>query len=115
MMSVTLSNDKIYKGSLLLVNAQYPVQDFGEERMIPVTEDTGEIRLRREAVYILRLIFERIHCSDSIVPVSAYRSAREQTEIYETSLKTIGKILHVNSWRCPITASIRQGLPLIWG
>ena len=91
MMSVTLSNDKIYKGSLLLVNAQYPVQDFGEERMIPVTEDTGEIRLRREAVYILRLIFERIHCSDSIVPVSAYRSAREQTEIYETSLQDNGE------------------------
>lgn len=91
MMSVTLSNDKIYKGSLLLVNAQYPIQDFGEERMIPVTEDTGEIRLRREAVYILRLIFERIHCSDSIVPVSAYRSAREQTKIYETSLQDNGE------------------------
>lgn len=59
--------------------------------MIPVTEEDPKIRLKREAVYILRLIFERLHCSDSIVPVSAYRSAGEQTEIYETSLHENGE------------------------
>lgn len=91
MMNVRLSNDKIYKGSLLLVNAQYPIHDFEEDRMIPVTEEANEIRLKREAVYILRLLCERIHCLDSIVPVSAYRSAREQTEIYETSLQDNGE------------------------
>ena len=58
MMNLTLSNEKIYTGSLLLVNAEYPIQDFGEEKLLPVTEDS-EIRMKREAVYILRLIFEK--------------------------------------------------------
>lgn len=90
MMNLTLSNEKIYTGSLLLVNAEYPIQDFGEEKLLPVTEDS-EIRMKREAVYILRLIFEKIDCFDSIVPVSGYRSVKEQADIYEASLQDNGE------------------------
>ncbi len=90
MMNLALSNEKIYTGSLLLVNAQYPIQGFGEENLLPVAEGS-EIRMKREAVYLLHLIFQKIDCFDSIVPVSGYRSAKEQTEIYETSLKDNGE------------------------
>ena len=91
MMKLKLSDEKIYQGSLLLVNADHPLRENGEERLLPVNVQYPDILLMREAVYILHLIFDKLHCRDSIVPVSGYRSAEEQTEIFQSSLRENGE------------------------
>lgn len=91
MMNLKLSDEKIYQGSLLLVNADHPLRENGEERLLPVNVQYPDILLMREAVYILHLIFDKLHCRDSIVPVSGYRSAEEQTEIFQSSLRENGE------------------------
>ncbi len=91
MMNIKLSDENIYHGSLILVNADHPMQTAEEEKLLPVTPEYPEVYLMREAVYILSMIFEKIHCGDNIVPVSGYRSAKEQTEIYQSSIRDHGE------------------------
>ena len=91
MMHIKLSEEKIYEGSLLLVNADHPLRECGEERLLPVNAEYPDVLMMREAVYILHLIFEKLGCGDAIVPVSGYRSAAEQTEIFQTSLEENGE------------------------
>lgn len=91
MMHIKLSEDKIYEGSLLLVNADHPLRESGREQLLPVTAEYPDVLMMREAVYILHLIFEKLRCQDRIVPVSGYRSAEEQTEIFRTSLEENGE------------------------
>lgn len=91
MMNLKVSDEKIYEGSLLLVNADHPLREIGEEKLLPVTAQYPDVLLMREAAYILHLIFDKLHCRDSIVPVSGYRSAEEQTEIFRSSLRENGE------------------------
>lgn len=91
MMNLKLSNEKICNGSLILVNADNPMRITEEDKLLPVTPEYPEVHLMREAVYILSLIFEKIHCGGDIVPVSGYRSAKEQTEIYRGSIRDNGE------------------------
>lgn len=91
MMNLKFSNEKIYEGSLLLVNADYPLRETAEERLLPVDAEYPNVLLMREAVYILHQIFVKLHCRDRIVPVSGYRSAEEQTEIFRSSLRDNGE------------------------
>lgn len=91
MMNLKLPDEKIYNGSLILVNGDYPMRIKREEKLLPVTAEYPEVHLLREAVYILGLIFEKIHCGSDIVPVSGYRSAEEQKEIYRSSIRDNGE------------------------
>lgn len=75
---------------MLLVNAKHPYRDNQTEGLIPVDMRFPGILLKREAANILRLIFEKIAADNSIVPVSGYRSAEEQKEIYADSVRDNG-------------------------
>ena len=89
--TIGLPKEKIYTGNLLLVNGASPLRSSRENELQPVDNRYPHILMRREAVNALHLVLQKIGCKDEIVPVSGYRSAAEQTEIYENSLKENGK------------------------
>lgn len=91
MKNITLSKEKIHFGNLLLVNARFPIQVIHESELIPVTATFPNVLLKREAGNILKMIFEKNGYSDRVIPVSGYRSAREQMNIYKVSLRDSGK------------------------
>lgn len=85
MKMIELGKEKIYRGTLLLVNARYPLKSQRIDNLIPVDARYPDILMKREAVNMLRLIFEKIKSKNCIVPVSGYRSAEEQASIYDMS------------------------------
>lgn len=90
-MKISISNEKIYEGNLLLVNADFPMQAGNEAELISAIVEYPEVLLKREAANALQLILEKIDCDHRIVPVSGYRSAKEQTDIYAASLGDNGE------------------------
>ncbi len=81
----------IGRGDLILVNARHPVENMDEKGMVAVDLRFPEIVLRRNAVNMLQLILKKIAAGSSIVPVSGYRSAKEQEDIYCQSLRDNGE------------------------
>lgn len=95
MKRVILQRNEIYSGSLILVNRAYayrePKKDAGKESLMPVLEQEPEILMRRRAAVLLFHLMDKINGWRGIVPVSGWRSGREQEEIWENSLKENGK------------------------
>lgn len=95
MKRVILQRNEIYSGSLILVNRAYayrePEKDAGKESLMPVLEQEPEIFMRRRAAVLLFHLMDKINGWRGIVPVSGWRSGREQEEIWESSLKENGK------------------------
>lgn len=105
-----LPKEKIYQGPLLLVNEKYPIKEMPSENiaygngrrdnmkkrevflnLIPVDDWHPDILMKREAANILQMILKKINAGTHIVPVSGYRSVKEQTDIYKDSLKDNGE------------------------
>lgn len=91
MKNITLSKEKVHFGNLLLVNAKSPMQVMNENDLMPITAEAPNVLLKREVGNILKMIFEKEGYSDKIIPVSGYRSAGEQRDIYKTSLRDNGE------------------------
>lgn len=95
MKRVILQRNEIYSGSLILVNRAYaykePEKDAGKESLMPVLEQEPEILMQRRAAVLLFHLMDKINGWRGIVPVSGWRSGREQEEIWENSLKENGK------------------------
>lgn len=94
MKSIILEKEKIYSGNLLLVNADYPLKNTGKgkrEKLVPACIHFPAILLRRDAANILQLVLEKISSGNMIVPVSGYRTKKEQEEIYSGSLRDNGE------------------------
>lgn len=90
MNKIILSGEKIYNGNLILVNKKYPLQKAYQSELIPMDKDYPGILLRRNAANALWKLLDKISAGKRIVPISGYRSAEEQTEIYENSMKENG-------------------------
>ncbi len=82
--------DMIYSGDLILVNAEYPLRDKTAAELAPAIPEYPDILLNRAAGERLRQALDSINAGSRIVPVSGYRSTREQASIYESSLKENG-------------------------
>ena len=90
MRKITLSNNKIYDGNLILVNAAYSLQSTRENELVSANTDYPDILLCRDAASALQMVLEKISAARDIVPVSGYRSQWEQTQIHNDSLKESG-------------------------
>lgn len=86
-----LTKDAVFRGNLLLVNAQHPLRDIDVRAMIPVSMHTPAVCLHRDAANALQMLLRKIGSGDSIVPVSGHRSAQEQIDIYKNSCRENGK------------------------
>ena len=91
MNTITLKKEKIYSGTLILVNEHYPLFKMNLNGLMPVDSRFPDILMKRDSANVLQLILEKVSSGSSIVPVSGYRSVEEQTEIYENSLLENGK------------------------
>lgn len=75
---------------LILVNAQFPMCAAEPTDLVSISYEYPEIRLRRAAQAALAELLHATGCGDGIIPVSGYRSRREQTDIYESALMEYG-------------------------
>ena len=104
MKAVTLHREQIYGGSLLLVNSRYPlrqiippeqirpleqrtVQTFPEQKPAPTHP---EIFLERKTALVLETLFATIGSGSSLLPVSGFRTRKEQEDLYASSLQDHG-------------------------
>lgn len=90
MKTIELEKAKIYCGTLLLVNADYLLRDNNTKSLVPVDIRFPDILIKRDAANVLQSIFKKISAGNSIIPVSGYRSLKEQKAIYDGSLKDNG-------------------------
>jgi len=89
MKTVVLEQNEIYTGSLILVNAEYPLRSTPTD-LAPAVTGFADISMERCAAEQLQLILDKIGAGNMISPVSGYRSKAEQTAIYENSMKENG-------------------------
>lgn len=113
MRTIALGEKEIYRGSLILVNSHYPCRDNDRLCLVPIDvtaegkassppssllrktpsapEVGEEILMERHACALLTSLMEEIHGWREIAPVSGWRSARQQQEIWDQSLADSGR------------------------
>ena len=90
-MKITLKREKVYCGNLVLINAQYPIKCMDNGNLTTVDSYFPNVLLRSEAASALQKILSKIMAGKEIVPVSGYRSMKEQIAIYQNSLRDNGE------------------------
>ena len=81
----SLSYDEIHKGSLILVNQAHALDEHAAEDLVPVAESAA--LLQSSAAHALARLMDDIRGWQQIVFVSAWRSRREQQQIWDDSLR----------------------------
>ena len=89
-MNRIFSKERSKRGALVLVNAQHPLQCAAAERLQVIRRAGPRLLLQPAAAAALRLLLERVGAGERILPVSAYRTQREQEALYQTSLRENG-------------------------
>ncbi len=89
MKRLVLTHTNLSVGNLVLVNQQYGWKDASREPLIPVCDDT-DILLNRTAAALLSRLMEEIDGWKHIVPVSGWRSRKEQQQIWDDSIRENG-------------------------
>lgn len=88
---ITLEKKYIYRGALILVNADHPLREEDEAGLASADMRFPDIRMKQSAANVLQFILQKISAGNSIVPVSGYRTAEEQTAIYDASIRDKGE------------------------
>ena len=88
MRTLSLSRAAVAEGNLILVNAAHPYR-AAPRRLVPVREGM-QAQLQGRAAVLLNALMEEIRGWDGIVPVSAWRSRREQQAIWDDSERENG-------------------------
>lgn len=78
-----------HTGPLILVDPVHPCQ-IEEPTLIPVGENGGQVLLERRAAALLQKLMGEIGGWPHIVPVSGWRSQKEQEEIWDDTLQKEG-------------------------
>ena len=93
--TIDLQAESIYRGSLILVNREYGYRERAEDLAVQLSaagrEMTVRTLLQRRAALLLDSLMEVIGGWREIVPVSGWRSYREQKAILEESLAESGR------------------------
>lgn len=89
--TIIVSKNEIYSGTLVLINAKFPIRNENTNGLIPADMNFPEILIHRYAANALQMVFDKISAKKEIVPVSGYRSSREQTDIYQNAIKDHGE------------------------
>lgn len=79
----------IHSGLLILVNAEHPIQHMERPVLAPAVPGS-DILLDTRAAAMLSGLISRIGAAGEIVPVSGWRSAEEQQEIWDGSMRENG-------------------------
>ena len=96
MKTIVCKKDDISRGTLILVNQSHPLKntffpliplDFQNQPEQSIKE---EIYMERHAANLLHACIHSIGGEREIVPVSGWRSRKEQEEIWNSSIETDG-------------------------
>lgn len=88
---VILQREDIYTGSLILVNRTHGFAGEGAQDLEPVQSGACGILMRRRAALLLSGLMGKINGWRRIVPVSGWRSGKEQQKIWDDSLEESGR------------------------
>jgi zinc D-Ala-D-Ala dipeptidase/carboxypeptidase len=91
---IILEQKDIYKGTLLLVNREYPIHCFNNEKhlhLVQALEGHPEILLEKRAGGMLQKLITHLKSKEAIIPVSGFRPLKEQEQIYKDSLAENGR------------------------
>lgn len=87
-----VKREEIYKGNLILVNRENEIrEEIKEKDLNSFNKEYPDILLENNANIELQKALSHIKSENKIVPVSGYRSLKEQIDIYQTSLKENGE------------------------
>ena len=90
MSRVVLKKANIFKGDLILVNAEFGFKEPEGFDLVPVL-GREDILLERRAAAALEKLVEKIGGRDDIVPVSGWRSQGEQQAIWDDTIINSGE------------------------
>lgn len=91
MKEIRVKKQDVYQGDLILVNRSHPLRNAGRNRLSAVSPEFPEIQMEGEACRKLQQLTQELRAGNAIVPVSGYRTRREQILIYADSFKTNGR------------------------
>ena len=92
MRTLQFTKADISKGHLMLVNPSHPLKnDIPENQLVPVRPGAAQILLERQTAKMLLEVIAHLGCEREIVPISGYRTMREQQEIHAGSLHEHGE------------------------
>lgn len=98
MEKLVLTEEEIYRGSLILVTPDFPLREAIERSDMKSVLGAGftqakmpDILLRQQAVRALQALLSDIGCKEEITAVSGFRTQKEQEEIWEDSMAENGE------------------------
>lgn len=92
MRTLRLGRMEMGKGNLILVNPAHPLKDDRvKDHLVAVRSDAAHILLERQTAKMLAGVTALLDCEHQIVPVSGYRTMREQQTLYADSLREHGE------------------------
>ena len=83
MKRLTLHRSQSFRGPLILVNRDHPLQEVETPELIPLDAAYPDIRMERRAGKLLSACIQAAGGRGTIVPVSGWRSFREQQAIWD--------------------------------
>ena len=83
--------EDMHRGPLIVVNAAHPLQSGGDAPLAPVDARHPDILLDARAGRLLACCIEDAHGAGEIVPVSGWRSQKEQQAIWDQTLRESGE------------------------
>lgn len=88
---ITLKENGIHVGNLILVNGQYPCQEHVDKyNLLPVNGETNTVLLENHVAKFLSNIMDNLDGWKQMIAVSGWRSMQEQQQIYRQSLRDNG-------------------------
>ncbi len=113
-----LPRQAAFDGPLILVNRAHPLQMEEaalQGRLCEAVPGFPDIQMDRTAAAALQALLAACAAGAGIVPVSGYRSGREQEELYFTSLKENGETFTNQYIAYPGTSEHQTGLAIDMG
>jgi D-alanyl-D-alanine dipeptidase/carboxypeptidase len=93
MKEVLLRPEDIHNGNLILINKNHPIR-INEKHIIenlePIDDNHSEHLVNKRVANILKRILNDIGSEGRIVPVSGFRSKKEQSDLYDSSITENG-------------------------
>ena len=115
MRKVKGTKEMLHKGPLILVNHDHPMEMGKAPDLVPVDERRPELLLERLAARLLIACIEDVGGKEDIVPVSGWRSQREQQSIWQETLQKEGEVFTQKYVAYPGCSEHQTGLAIDLG
>lgn len=112
---LTLHRTQIFEGPLVLVNPSHPIRWEGLMELVPADPSYPRVLLERRTAGLLQACIQSIRGRGAIVPVSGWRSWREQQDIWDDTLRQRGEKFTRNYVALPGCSEHQTGLAIDLG